>query len=83
MARCSTSSFLAARELFRLNRAGQSKRVWLCAPADQRETLRALGLPLQIEVRFVSLRLATGELEVLVTTMLIGLSHLSLISDGE
>ena len=70
VARCSTSSFLAARELFRLNRAGQSKRVWLYAPADQRETLRALGLPLQIVVRFVSLRLATGELEVLVTTLL-------------
>ena len=29
-----------------------------------------MGLPLQIVVRFVSLRLATGELEVLVTTLL-------------
>ena len=42
----------------------------LWAPADQRAALRALGLPLQIVVRFVSLRLSTGELEVLVTTLL-------------
>ena len=69
VARCSTSSFLAAQELFRLNQAGQSIRVQLWAPADQRAALRALGLPLQIVVRFVSLRL-TGELEVLVTTLL-------------
>jgi hypothetical protein len=70
VARCSTGSFLAAQELFRLNRAGQSKRVRLWAPSDQRATLLALGLPLQIVVRFVSLRLSTGELEVLVTTLL-------------
>jgi hypothetical protein len=70
VARCSTGSFLAAQELFRLNRAGQSKRVCLLAPSDQRATLLALGLPLQIVVRFVSLRLSTGELEVLVTTLL-------------
>ena len=70
VARCSTGSFLAAQELFRLNRPGHSKRVRLWAPADQRATLRALGLPLQIVVRFVSLRLSTGELEVLVTTLL-------------
>jgi len=44
--------------------------VQLWAPADQRAALRALGLPLQIVVRFVSLRLSTGELEVLVTTLL-------------
>ena len=70
VARCSTGSFLAAQELFRLNRAGQSKRVRLWAPSDQPATLLALGLPLQIVVRFVSLRLSTGELEVLVTTLL-------------
>lgn len=69
VARCSTGSFLAAQELFRLNRAGQSKRVRLWAPSDQRATLLALGLPLQIVVRFVSLRLSTGELEVLVTIL--------------
>lgn len=70
VARCSTGSFLAAQELFQLNQAGVSKRVRLSAPSDHRASLRALGLPLEIVVRFVSLRLATGELEVLVTTLL-------------
>jgi|SRR5208283_2651786 len=70
VARCSTGSFLAAQELFRLNKAGVSRRVRLFAPSDQRANLLALGLDLQIVVRFVSLRLSTGELEVLVTTLL-------------
>jgi hypothetical protein len=70
VARCSTGSFLAAQELFGLDQAGISKRVRLLAPNDQRTGLKALNLPLEIEVRFVTLRLATGELEVLVTTLL-------------
>jgi len=68
--RCSTGSFLAAQELFRLNRAGRSKEVRLFAPADQKAALLTLGLPLEIVVRFVSLRLPTGELEVLATSLL-------------
>jgi hypothetical protein len=68
--RCSTGSFAAAQELFRLNRAGRSKRVKLLAPADQRAELKALGLPLELIVRFISLRLPDGKLEVLVTTLL-------------
>ena len=68
--RCSTGSFAAAQELFRLNRAGRSKVVRLLAPADQKAQLRALGLPLELTVRFVSVRLPTGELEVLATSLL-------------
>lgn len=68
--RCSTGSFAAAQELFRMNRAGRSKVVKLFAPADQRSELKALGLPLELIVRFVSLRLPDGKLEVLVTTLL-------------
>jgi len=68
--RCSSGSFMAAQELFRLNRAGRSKLVKLFAPADQRAELKRLGLPLQLIVRFVSLRLPDGKLEVLVTTLL-------------
>jgi hypothetical protein len=68
--RCSSGSFMAAQELFRLNRAGRSKRVKLFAPADQRAELKRLGLPLELIVRFVSLRLPDGKLEVLVTTLL-------------
>jgi len=68
--RCSHGSFAGAQELFRMNRAGRSKVVRLWAPADQIEALRRLGLPLELTVRFVSVRLPTGELEVLVTSLL-------------
>lgn len=68
--RCSTGSFLAAQEMFRLNRANQSKVVWLVAPPDQKAQCLRMGLPLKIKVRFVSLRLPTGELEVLATSLL-------------
>src|ERR1017187_2588540 len=70
IARSSTGSFLVAQELFRLNRANQSKVVWLFAPADQKAECQRLGLPLKMLVRFVSLRLPTGELEVLATSLL-------------
>ena len=56
--RCSTGSFRAAQELLRLNRANQSKGVWLFAPADQKGECRRRGLPLQMQVRVVSVRLA-------------------------
>ena len=68
--RCSTGSFAPAQELFRLNRAGRSIIAHVFAPVDQREELRALGLPLQLKLRFVSLRLPDGKLEVLVTDLL-------------
>ena len=70
IARCSSGSFAAAQELFRLNRAARSKTVRLLAPAAQRAELRAMGLPLELIVRFVSVRLPTGELEVLATSLL-------------
>src|SRR5215471_787509 len=54
IARCSTGSFLCAQELFRLNRANQSRIVWLFAPPDQKAECRRLGLPLELKVRFVS-----------------------------
>lgn len=68
--RCSKSSFAAAQDLFRANRAGQSKLVKLVAARDQRAELNRLGLPSELIVRFVSVRLPTGELEVLVTSLL-------------
>src|SRR5207244_3941213 len=70
ISRCSSGSFAAAQELFRMNRAARSKTVRLLAPAEQRAQLRALGLPLELTVRFVSVRLPTGELEVLATSLL-------------
>jgi hypothetical protein len=68
--RCSTGSFLPAQEMFRRNRANQSQVVWLFASPDQKGECRRRGLPVKLKVRFVSLRLPTGELEVLVTSLL-------------
>lgn len=69
VARCSGSSFLAARELLRKNRAGRSVVVKLFAPREERAELTALGVPRELTVRFVSVRLPTGALEVLATSL--------------
>lgn len=69
VARCSCGSFAAVQELFRKNRAGRTITVKLFAPANERVALRRQGLPLVLAVRFVSLRLPTGELEVLATSL--------------
>ena len=70
IARCSTGSFAAAQEMFRRNRAGRSQVVRLFASSGEKAELRRLGLPLELTVRFVSVRLPTGELEVLVSSLL-------------
>jgi len=68
--RCSQGSFAAAQEIFRANRGGQSRTVKLLAGRDQWAALRQRGLPRELTVRFVSVRLPGGELEVLVTSLL-------------
>lgn len=68
--RCSQGSFAAAQALFRQNRAGRSQRVKLIAPRDQKASLAEAGLPTELIVRFVSVRLPTGQLEVLATSLL-------------
>jgi hypothetical protein len=70
VARCSVSSFLAAQELFRKNRARRSVVVKLLVPPGEKTAHQTLGLPLELVVRFVSVRLSTGELEVLATSLL-------------
>jgi hypothetical protein len=55
--RCSTGSFAAAQDLFRANRAGRSKIVKLMAGTCHWTRLKELGLPKELIVRFVSLRL--------------------------
>lgn len=60
----------AADALFAADQAGVSRRgVWE-APPRQHRRLRALGLPLRLELRLVTVRLPTGELEVLATSLL-------------
>lgn len=68
-ARCSPGSFAAAQELFRRGQGGQSVVTRLRARADQRAALQAQGLPLELTVRFVSVALPDGQLEVLVTSL--------------
>jgi hypothetical protein len=70
VARCSKASFGAAQELFRMDRAGRSVRVRLMPTREQRAEVQRLGLPMELVVRFVSVRLSTGELEVLATSLL-------------
>ena len=70
VARCPKNSFAPAQDLFRMDRAGRSVVTRIYAPKDQRVELRRLGLPLELTVRFLSVRLSTGELEVLATSLL-------------
>jgi hypothetical protein len=68
--RCSCGSFAVVQQLMARDEAGVSREVTLPAPEDQIAQLKALGWPLQLTVRFVTVRLSTGELEVLATSLL-------------
>lgn len=68
--RCARSSFGEANRLFAANRAGQSVIVELRPPNGTVGEVRAAGLPERIVVRLVTVRLSTGELEVLATNLL-------------
>ena len=70
LGRCSRASFLPAQELFQRNRAGRSVVTEVFAPEQQRAELQRRDWPTRLRVRFVSVRLPTGELEVLVTSLL-------------
>ncbi len=66
--RCSKSSFKAARDLFKEN-VVKSCITTLKIPAEYKKD-QPENFPQEITVRFVSVRLNTGELEVLVTSLL-------------
>ena len=68
--RCARSSFAVVNRLFEENRAGQSVTVELRPPNGTAGEIGAAGLPERITVRFVTVRLSTGELEVLATNLL-------------
>jgi len=70
VSRCSRSSFGAAQTLFKQDRAGVSVLATLQAPKELKAEFRQRGWPLEMKVRFVTVRLKTGELEVLVTSLL-------------
>jgi len=68
--RCAKSSFAVVNRLFAENQAGQSVIVEWRPPNGTVGEIRAAGLPERMEVRWVTLRLSTGELEVLATNLL-------------
>jgi hypothetical protein len=70
VSRCSRGSFAAVQELFARNEAGVSLIVTLSARPEVRAECRARGWPLELTVRLVTVRLASGELEVLATSLL-------------
>jgi hypothetical protein len=70
VSRCSRGSFAAVQHLFARNEAGVSVAVTLTAPPKVRAECRAQGWPLELRVRLVTVRLKSGELEVLVTSLL-------------
>ena len=68
--RCPKSSFSVITQLFAENQAGRSVVVTLQPHAGKRVEIRCAGLPESITVRLVTVRLPTGELEVLATNLL-------------
>jgi hypothetical protein len=70
VSRCSRGSFAAAQRLFARNEAGVSVQVTLAAPQAAQAECRARGWPLELTVRLVTVRLSSGELEVLATSLL-------------
>jgi hypothetical protein len=70
--RCPKSSFSPINQLFSENQAGRSVVVTLQPEPKKRAEMRRAGLPATITVRLVTVRLPTGELEVLATNLLDG-----------
>ncbi len=70
VSRASRGSFAAVQELFRRNEAGLSQSVKLSAPKDVRRRCQEQGWPLELAVRLITVRLSSGELEVLVSSLL-------------
>lgn len=68
--RCGQSGFREVNRLLGADRAGVSVVVKLSAPNGTVAELRAAGVALEIGVRLVTIRLSTGELEVLATSLL-------------
>src|SRR5437773_1645875 len=68
--RCERNTFEAVEQLFQADEAGRSIQIKLRPNSHRAGALKAAGLPREITLRLVSLRLTSGELEVLATTLL-------------
>jgi hypothetical protein len=67
--RCPNSSFKEVGSLIR-DTKNWSKVVTLKVPHSQKKNIAAKGLPMEIKVRFISVILSTGEVEILVTSIM-------------
>jgi hypothetical protein len=67
--RCSAASFAEVRQMLK-GEGSDSQVVTLTPCAGQKPIIREKGLPLSLKVRLVRVLLATGEYEVLVTSLL-------------
>lgn len=70
LVRCSRSGWYQVRRLFQKNVAGKSVIVTIRPDKKPKAQCRREGLPLEMEVRLITVRLPTGELEVLATSLL-------------
>lgn len=68
--RCPRSSFAVVNRLFRENQEGRSVVVRVRVHHEVRRAIVEAGLPQELTLRFVTVRLNTGELEVLATNLL-------------
>ncbi len=66
--RCSAASFAVARKMLK-GEGKESQTAMLKPCAEQMPIIRKLGLPISLKVRFVRVKLSTGENEVLVTSL--------------
>ena len=69
VARCSAASFAVARQMLK-GEGADSQIATLTPCAEQMPLIKQLKLPRALTVRFVRVRLSTGEYEVLVTSLL-------------
>jgi hypothetical protein len=68
--RCQANTFAAVNRLFQDNQAGRSVEVNLVPHRELSKKLIEAGLPTVLKLRLVTVRLKTGELEVLATNLL-------------
>jgi len=73
--RCSRNSFAVAQSLFAADRAGVSVTAKLIPSKNAKAECRQRGWPLAIMVRFITVRLSSGQLEVLVTSLIDGATY--------
>jgi len=68
--RCERNTFKELAQLFEADQAGVSVQVKLRPSHSKLKVIRAAGLPEEITIRLITLRLTDGQLEVLATSLL-------------